>query len=205
MRTPVVWAEESFRALKKCDVIGTHAKRFGPPRLETHNDRFRALALTVVSQQLSGKAAESIFAKLENTVRKIEPQRILAASEETLRSAGLSGAKARTLKAISEAALDGLDLKRAEEWSDEELRSRLCEIKGIGPWTAEMFSMFCLGRPDVCSPGDLGLRKGLRLVYGLEGVPDPKVCEGLFERWRPWRTAASWYLWRVLEGENAAW
>ncbi len=205
MKTTVPWADESFKKLKRCEVLGAHAKRFGPPQIQPHNDRFRALALTVVSQQLSGKAADSIFSKLETKVKKVEPKRILAASEETLRSAGLSGAKARTLQAISEASLGGMKLEKMDGLDDSEIRARLCEVKGVGPWTAEMFLMFCLGRPDVLSPGDLGLRKGLRVVYRLDEVPEPGRCEELFEVWRPWRTAASWYLWRILEGENATW
>lgn len=205
MRVPVAWADESFRALKKCNVLGNHVKRHGPPALRIYKDRFRALTLTIVSQQLSGKAADSIFARLEERVGKIEPQSILQTDDDVLRGVGLSKAKTQTFKAVSAAALDRLNLKQMHKLHDDEVRAALCEIKGIGPWTAEMFLMFALGRPDILSPGDLGLRKGLAVVYGLDRAPDPNDCSALFERWRPWRTAASWYLWKVAKGEEPAW
>lgn len=205
MRFAVEWADESFRALKKCAVLGNYVKRHGPPVLKIYKDRFYALTFIVVSQQLSGKAADSIFSRLKERVGKIEPRSISSVDDGVLRGIGLSGAKTRTLKAVSSAVSDGMDLQAMDKLEDDEIRARLCEIKGIGPWTAEMFLMFALGRPDVVSVGDLGLRKGLAAVYGLESVPEPKMSGELFERWRPWRTAASWYLWRIVGGDEPAW
>ena len=92
-----------------------------------------------------------------------------------------------------------MNLEKVDHLSDDEIRDALVKIKGIGPWTAEMFLIFGLGRPDVFSAGDLGLRKGLKIVYQLEELPEQKECAELFEPWRPYRSAASWYLWRAME------
>ncbi len=198
MRRPVQWAGESHTALRRDKVIGRWAERFGPPSLFLSDDLFKNLAAAIVSQQLSGRAAETIFSRLEKVVHPIESKTVKKAGLERIRSAGLSGNKAKSLLALADAAENNLDLHSLRETPDEDVIERLCEVCGVGRWTAEMFLIFSLGRPDVMSAGDLGLRKGLQLVYELEDLPEPVQCEGLFARWSPWRSAASWYLWEAV-------
>ena len=195
----VTWADESHSALSNDRLLGKHAQKHGPPQIRLDKDPFRALSGIVVGQQLSGKAAKSIFSKLETLIGQTCPRAILNSSHERLREAGLSNAKANTLVALAESAGNGLCFKKISKMTDDEIRTELTKIKGIGPWSAEMFLMFTLGRPDVLSVGDLGLRKGLMKVHRLKEMPESKACGALFERWRPWRTAAAWYLWRTLE------
>jgi len=205
MSRNVSWARKSHEFLCEDKRLGKIAQAVGPPQIKLRGDPFQLLVQSVTGQQLSGRAAETIYRRTCELVGEIAPDRILNHSPDSLRTAGLSYAKAATLRAISEAALSGLDFDHLESMSDEEVSTRLTKIKGIGPWTAEMFMIFALGRPDVMSPGDLGLRKGLKLVYRKRELPGPKDCEKLYKPWRPYRSAASWYLWRAIEGENATW
>ena len=125
---------------------------------------------------------------------------MIAADPQDLRDAGLSWSKVSYFRDLAERVLDGeLDLKRLPELSDEEVIEELTAIKGIGRWTAEMFLIFHLGRPDVLSTGDLGIRKGAQLAYGLEEMPAPAELEQMGEAWRPHRTIACLYLWRSLD------
>ncbi len=195
----VNWAEESHDYLSKDKLLGKYVVQHGPPQIKPDKDPFRSLSGIVVGQQLSGKAAQSIFSKLESIIGNTCPDSILKVPHEKLREAGLSNAKAQTLVALARSANDGMCFKRISKMDDDEIKQELTKIKGIGPWSAEMFLMFTLGRPDVLSTGDLGLRKGLMKVHRLKEMPEPKRCENLFERWRPYRTAACWYLWRTLE------
>ncbi|MEO6808716.1 MAG: DNA-3-methyladenine glycosylase [Isosphaeraceae bacterium] len=173
----------------------------GPCRLRPRRDRFGTLVRAIIGQQISTKAAASIDARL----RAIggtphDPVKLLDLGLETIRTAGLSGVKAGYLLNLSEAVADGrLPLKRIGTWTNEEIIAQLTTIKGIGLWTAEMFLVFALNRPDVLSVGDLGVRVGLRNHHALAEVPHPKQCEALAEPWRPYRTVAMWYLWRGLE------
>lgn len=198
-RRLVPWSQSAFIALSRDAILGETARRNGPPRLRVYTNPFCALIRTVIGQQLSGKAASSIFSRLQSHVGVIEPMRLTATKPSDLRSCGLSVAKCETIRCVAQACCSGLDFRQLRRMSDEELRSVLLAIKGIGPWTVDMFLMFALGRPDVMSTGDLGLRKGLRNVYKLDELPRPKECGAMFERWRPWRTAAGWYLWRAAE------
>lgn len=198
-RRLVPWSQSAFVALSRDSILGKVVREHGPPKLRVYTDPFAALVATIVGQQLSGKAASSIFARLQSHVGEIEPTRLTATKPSDLRSCGLSSAKCETIRGVAQACCNGLDFRRLRRMDDEELRSALLAMKGIGPWTVEMFMMFALGRPDVMSAGDLGLRKGLRNVYQLSDLPRPDECCEMFERWRPWRTAASWYLWRAAE------
>lgn len=195
----VAWAQLSYEHLAKDEYLGSTAIANGPPQIEVRKNHFEMLIRSVVGQQLSGTAARAIYQKFKNTVGEVAAKNILNHDEQVLRGAGLSGAKASTIHGICRAALDGLDFRKITRLSDEEIAERLTKIKGIGPWTVEMFLIFSLGRPDVFSPGDLGLRKGLKVVYQLEELPTPKEAEELARLWSPYRSAASWYLWRVIE------
>ncbi len=195
----VPWAEESHTFLAKDPRLGAVAIAHGAPNIEIRTGLFGLLVRSIVGQQLTGKAAETIYARLKKAVGAITPRRLLKHEESEFRTVGLSGSKTGTILGLARVALEGLDLDNVDHLSDDEIKETLVKIKGIGPWTAEMFLIFGMGRPDVFSAGDLGLRKGLKIVYQLEELPEPKACEALFEPWRPYRSAASWYLWRAIE------
>jgi DNA-3-methyladenine glycosylase II len=129
------------------------------------------------------------------------PQQILAASDLALREAGLSYAKAASMKDLAQKTIEGIvpTIEEAHALSDEELVTRLISVKGIGAWTVEMFLMFRLGRPDVLPIHDYGVQKGFALTYGKKFMPKPRELAAFGERWRPYRTVASWYMWRAIE------
>jgi len=163
---------------------------------------YEALARAIVGQQLSTKAARSIWERLVEILGGTFPQPsgLLAVDDETIRGAGLSRSKVAFLRDLAERVTDGrLDLERLGELSDEDIIAALTEIKGVGPWTAEMFLIFHLGRPDVVSTGDLGIRRAVQIEYGLEDLPGPTDLERIAEPWRPHRTLACLYLWRSLD------
>jgi 3-methyladenine DNA glycosylase/8-oxoguanine DNA glycosylase len=166
---------------------------------------YAALAEAIVSQQLSGKAAATIYGRVcalfPGGRGGPRPEQILAASDEVLRSAGLSGAKARALRDLAERSLAGEipSLAKAHRLDDDALVERLTAVRGIGRWTVEMFLIFRLGRPDVLPVDDYGVRKGFALAYGLRDLPGPRELGLHGERWAPFRTVASWYLWRVAD------
>jgi DNA-3-methyladenine glycosylase II len=164
-------------------------------------DGYEAIARAIVGQQLSTKAAASIWGKLVDAFggRMPEPAELLAADDDVLRGAGLSRAKVGFLRDLATRIAEGkLDLKRLPELSDEDVIAQLIEIHGVGRWTAEMFLIFHLGRPDVVSTGDLGIRRAVQTEYGLGELPAPAELERIAEPWRPHRTLACLYLWRSL-------
>jgi DNA-3-methyladenine glycosylase II len=181
--------------------------RIGPCRLRPSNDRFGILVRAIVGQQISSKAAASINRRLldlQGAPRHL-PEALLALGIDGVRNAGLSGVKASYVLNLSEAADSGrLGLSRIGRLADAEIVARLTEIRGIGPWTAEMFLIFALARPDVLSVGDLGVRVGIRDHYALGDLPGPRDCVALAEPWRPFRSVAMWYLWRGIDTPAAA-
>ncbi|QRN95095.1 DNA-3-methyladenine glycosylase 2 family protein [Archangium violaceum] len=195
------------RALAKADpVLGELMKRVGPFTMKVNSIQspFLALAESIVYQQLTGKAAATIFGRVcerVGTGKRFTPEAVLAHPVEGLREAGLSGAKTAALKDLAAKALEGEvpTLARAKRMSDAELVEHLIKVRGIGQWTVEMLLIFRLGRPDVLPVDDYGIRKGFMLTYGLSELPRPKELLAHGERWRPWRTVASWYLWRSLD------
>jgi DNA-3-methyladenine glycosylase II len=165
-------------------------------------DAYQALARAIVGQQLSTKAAASIWRRVTELFdhRTPLPAELIEIDGEELRRAGLSWAKVGFLKDLAERVEDGrLALDRLNELADEDVIAELIEIKGIGRWTAEMFLIFHLGRPDVVSIGDLGIRRAVQLAYGMDELPDPTQMERISEPWRPHRTLACLYLWRSLD------
>lgn len=165
-------------------------------------DPYEALARAIVGQQLSTKAARSIWNRLVDILggKLPKPAELLAIDPETIRSAGLSRSKVNFLLDLAGRIDDRrLDLARLADLSDEDIVAELIEIKGVGPWTAEMFLMFHLGRPDVVSTGDLGIRRAVQIEYGLDDLPGPTDLERIAEPWRPHRTLACLYLWRSLD------
>jgi len=169
-------------------------------------DPYEAIARAIVGQQLSTKAARSIWERLLEILggRLSPPAELLATDPETIRGAGLSRSKVSFLLDLAERIDDGrLDLGRLADLSDEDIVAELTEIKGVGPWTAEMFLMFHLGRPDVVSTGDLGIRRAVQIEYGLDDLPGPTDLERIAEPWRPHRTLGCLYLWRSLDNTPA--
>jgi DNA-3-methyladenine glycosylase II len=165
-------------------------------------DHYGALVRTIVGQQLSTRAARAIYERLTARYggRAPTPEEILADDPDALRtSAGLSYAKVRYLRSLAEHALDGsLQLDRLGGLSDEEVIAELTAVSGIGLWSAHMFLMFHLQRPDVLPVGDLGIRKAIQRAYGLPELPGPAEMERIAQPWRPHRSVASLFLWRLL-------
>src|SRR5882762_174662 len=165
---------------------------------------YEALLEAIAYKSISGKAAATIYGRvkaLSATGRAPTPQEMLKLRKPVLRKAGLSGAKVLAMKDLAKKTIDGVvpTLEQAEKLSDEELVERLDSVRGIGAWTVEMFLIFRLGRPDVLPIHDLGVKKGWSVAYGKKHMPKPKELLAFGERWRPYRTVASWYLWRAFE------
>ena len=174
----------------------------GVDRRGSRTDPYEALARAIVGQQLSTKAAASIWSKLLDQFggSTPTPEQILRKRRTTLRKAGLSNAKVEFLRDLAAHVEDGrLDLKRLADLSDEDITAELIEVKGIGLWTAEMFLIFHLGRLDVVSAGDLGIRRAIQIAYGLDELPGLEEVERIAAPWRPHRTLACLYLWRSLD------
>jgi DNA-3-methyladenine glycosylase II len=171
------------------------------------DDLYGALVRTIAGQQLSVKAARAIYGRLTARFdgRTPTPEEILADDPDELRvAAGFSRAKTAYLRSLAEHVVNGeLELDRLAELSDEEVLRELTAVKGIGEWSAHMFLMFTLHRPDVLAVGDLGIRNAVRAAYGLAALPKPAELEQLAEPWRPYRTRACLYLWRSLDNEPA--
>jgi len=196
------WREAVAHLSAADPVLRAHIARVGPCRLEPRRGRshFGSLARAIVFQQLSGKAAETIHGRFAALFpRAPRPEDVLAVPEAALRGAGLSRAKAKSVRALAAAAAGGdLRLPVPATWEDERVLAALTRVHGIGPWTAQMFLMFHLARPDVLPTGDLGLRKAVERAYRKRGL-DARRLEKIARPWRPWRTVATWYLWRSLD------
>ena len=176
--------------------------RDGRPGRDEH---YGALVRAIVGQQLSVSAARAIYGRLTDRFggRTPTPAEILAEDPEELRAAaGLSRAKAGFLRSLAEHVISGaLSLERLDDLSDEEVITELIAVKGLGTWTAHMFLMFHLERPDVLATGDLGIRRAIERAYELDGLPDAAAIERIAEPWRPYRSLACRYLWRSLQNE----
>ena len=189
-------------------VMAGFVERFGPCRMTPWaNEPFSALVNSVISQQLSVKAADTIAKRCLQVAGRGErfvPKKLLDASDETLRSCGLSGAKVRYIKGIADAAQrKQVNFAQLRQMSDDELIKALTAFSGIGVWTAEMLMIFAFGHPDIMSLGDLGLRRGVETIYELDHAPSDRVILGAAETWRPYRSVASWYLWRAWEEKQS--
>ncbi|MGE3276933.1 MAG: DNA-3-methyladenine glycosylase [Vicinamibacterales bacterium] len=196
--------EKARRHLRRSDpVMAGLIRRVGACRLGDHAafDPFASLTRSIASQQLSIKAADTIFGRFCDLFpgRLPVPAALLALDDAPLRAAGFSRPKISFLRDLAARVDDGrLDLVALRTLPDEEALARLVEVKGIGRWTAEVFLMFRLERPDLFPVDDVGLVRAVRLAYGLRGQPKPARLLRLAEPWRPYRTVASWYLWQSL-------
>ncbi len=190
------------------DKLARLIKRAGPCRIEkaTHFEPFESLLSSIAHQQLNGKAAETILGRLKAKLGDglggwPTPQKILSARMPSLRACGFSRNKGLAIKDLAAKTLDGTvpTAKALHTLHEEEIVERLIAVRGIGRWTVEMMLMFRLGRLDVLPVDDFGVRKGFSLLYGKKEMVKPKELLALGEAWRPYRSVASWYMWRVLD------
>jgi DNA-3-methyladenine glycosylase II len=211
MKPALKWSADD-RALMRADkVLKRVMEEKGPldPEIDRRGSRpdpFEAVARAIVGQQLSTKAARTIYERLTALFgdRTPTPQELLDADPDSLRQAGLSRAKVGYLRSLAEHVLDGeLQLDRIAELPDEDVAAQLIAVKGLGQWTADMFLIFHLRRPDVLPVGDLGIRRAVQIAYGLPELPAPAELTRIAEPWRPHRSLASLLLWRSLDNEPA--
>jgi DNA-3-methyladenine glycosylase II len=192
-------ADPTLKAI--IDEIGVDG--LGDPRAGRPDDHYGALVRSIVGQQLSTKAARSIYGRLTDRFggRTPTPQEVLADDPDELKAAaGLSRAKVKYLRSLAEHVIEGsLELERLDDLPDEQVIAELVTVKGLGTWSADMFLMFHLGRPDVLPTGDLGIRRAVMNRYRLRKLPDPKRLEKIAKPWIPHRTLACRYLWRSLD------
>jgi DNA-3-methyladenine glycosylase II len=176
--------------------------------LNPHREYYQALTESIIGQQLSVKAADSI----ERRFRELfdgkfpTPEQILTKTPEDLRAVGFSWAKAAYIRDLAQHIKDGkVRFDKLDSQSNQEIIAELTDVKGVGEWTAHMFLIFCLGRLDVLPTGDLGIRNGIRSLYGLDTAPSPQQVIELAERnkWHPYESVASWYIWRALDNAPA--
>jgi DNA-3-methyladenine glycosylase II len=199
--TPGYWNDAKKYLSKNDPVMRAVIRAYQGEAMHLRGKGFQTLARAIVGQQISVKAADSIWRKFVVAVGgKVTPERVANAAAETLRPCGLSAAKVIYLHALANHFLEnGKSIKRWPQMEDEAIIRELVSIKGIGRWTAEMFLIFHLARPDVFPIADLGLLKGIYRLYNKnEEMPRAQVMR-LAERWRPWRSVATWYLWRSLD------
>jgi DNA-3-methyladenine glycosylase II len=178
------------------------------PQLRKRPPGFEGLAWIVLGQQVSTASATAIWGRLRAILEPATPQRFLELSDEDLRAAGLSAGKVRTLRAVATEVIEGrLPLGELQNVPVDEAHNLLTQVKGIGPWTADVYLLFCLGHPDAFPSGDLAVQEAARLAYGLEQRPDAKALNALAESWRPWRGVAAKVLWayyRVIKAREGA-
>ena len=193
-------AAEALRQ-KDPDLVETLMAVGGPPPLRRREPGFAGLAAIIVSQQVSVASANAIFGRLEARIAPLDAVRLAAATEDDLRACGLSSPKIRALRALAEAVADrGLDLEGLARLDAEDAHAALIAVKGVGPWTADIFLLFCLGHPDAFPAGDLALQEAAKLALGLKARPDAARLERIAERWRPWRGVAARMLWAYYRG-----
>jgi DNA-3-methyladenine glycosylase II len=189
--------------LRKADpVLGGLIAKVGPYQLTTREPNFETLCRSIVYQQVSGKAAATIFARLAKAVgRRFSARALLSLTPAELRACGLSQQKASYVRDLAQRVVSRqLDFRKLRALSDEEVIERLTEVKGVGVWTAQMFLIFALERPNVLPTLDLGVRNAVSKAYGLEIHPKPADLARIAEPWHPYCSVATWYLWRSLDG-----
>jgi DNA-3-methyladenine glycosylase II len=195
---------EAIVHLQRADpVMREIIQQVGAYRIEFRDPSFETLVKSIVYQQLSGRVASVIFNRLVAAAGgKLTPGSILKLRPVRLRAAGLSGQKTLYIRDLARHTRDRrVIFEELAALGDEEVTERLTQVKGIGVWTVHMFLIFALRRPNVLPTGDLGIRNAIRKAYGMVELPKPAEIETLAEPWRPYRTVASWYLWRSLEGD----
>ena len=206
MKDPI---KKSVTALRRHQKFTTLMRRHGPPELKRGGNVFKALTRSIVYQQLSGKAAATIFKRFLGLFPKGKfptPEQVQKVPFAKLRSVGLSGQKATYVLDLAKKFADGsIKHRKLSKMTNDEVVEHLTQVKGIGEWTVHMFLIFTLNRPDVFPTGDLGVRKGFQKLYGLRSLPSPETMEKLAKPWREHATVASWYLWKIVDTEEGDW
>ncbi len=197
--------KRGLAVLAKADPVMARLASEGiTPQLRKRPPGFEGLAWIVVGQQVSTASASAIWGRLRTILEPATPEIFRRLSDEDLRTAGLSSGKVRTLRAVAADILEGrLPLDELHNLPADEAHSLLTRVKGIGPWTADVYLLFCLGHPDAFPSGDLAVQEAARLAYGLEQRPDAKALDALAERWRPWRGVAAKVLWAYYRAIKA--
>lgn len=199
-------AAAAYRHLRAVDpVVGALIDEHGPYRPRPAMDHYESLLRTILFQQLHGKAASAIQERWKALYggRYPTPTELLATTDEAFRGCGISRQKTGYMRDVAERLLSGaLDFRHFEQLSDEEIVAQITAVKGLGEWSAHMFLMFQLGRPDVLPVGDFGVRNGMRLAYGLEEMPTPARAKEIGAPWAPYRSVGAWYMWRAVEGDT---
>ena len=191
-----VWWGEAHAFLLDDELLGPVVREHGPDGITSRGDLFQTLVRSIVGQQISVLAADAIWGRLVDHLGEVTPQAVLNTDQASIAACGLTRPKASYIHGLAEQSEDLLE-QPWNEMSDEAIRKHLVKFRGIGPWTAEMLLMFHFLRPDVFSLGDIGLIRGTQRL-----VPEAETKEAvgaIAERWRPYRTAAAWYLWRILD------
>ena len=200
------WNIDALQYLCKADSnLEKIIKVVGKYSIKIRNDPFQSLIESIIYQQLAGKAANAIYNRFINYYgnKEITPARILNSSNDNLKKVGLSNRKIDYLKDLASHIYDGrINLEELPTMNDEEIINKLVNVKGIGRWTSEMFLIFSLGRQDVLPVTDLGVRKAIQKVYSLSELPKPNTMMQIAEPWRPYRSIATWYLWKSLSNFN---
>jgi DNA-3-methyladenine glycosylase II len=196
-------AAAAYRHLRAADpVVAALIEEHGPYRPRPAMDHYESLLRTILFQQLHGKAASAIQDRWMSLYgdRYPTPSELLATTDEAFRAVGISRQKTGYMRDVATRLLSGaLDFRHFDELPDEEIVSQITAVKGLGEWSAHMFLMFQLGRPDVLPVGDFGVRNGMRLAYGLAEMPAPARAREIGAAWAPYRSVGSWYMWRAVE------
>ena len=190
------WWDEAHSFLLKDELLGPVVEQFGPDGITSRDDLFQTLVRSIVGQQISVLAADAIWGRVVDHLGEVTPDAVLATDQASIAACGVTRPKASYIYGLAENATELLN-QPWEEMSDEAIMKHLVKFRGIGPWTAEMLLMFHFLRPDVFSLGDIGLIRGTQRL-----VPEAETKEDvgkIAERWQPYRTAAAWYLWRILD------
>lgn len=203
-----VVAEAAEYLGKNDPILGKVIKKSGPCTIRPHTNYYQELVDSIISQQLSVKAAAAIEGRFREMFggKFPSPEQILTKDVEELRAIGFSYAKGRYVQDLAQHIIDGkVKFDTIDSLSNEEVIAELTAVKGIGEWTAHMFLMFCMGRSDVLPVGDLGIRNGIRALYGLEKAPTPDEVSDIAKKnnWYPYESIASWYVWASLDNKPA--
>ncbi|MGI0097902.1 MAG: DNA-3-methyladenine glycosylase family protein [Nitrosopumilaceae archaeon] len=194
--------KKAVKFLKKDPKFAKIIMQVGDYNVKITKNRYQALVEAIISQQLSGSAANSIIKKFRKLYKSKfpKPRDVIKTSDSKLRTTGLSKMKIVCIKELSKKIESKeLNMRKISTQSDEQVIEVLTDVKGIGRWTAEMFLIFSLGRLDILPVGDLGLKKGIQSMYSLKDLPEKEQIEQLTESWKPYRTVATWYLWKSLQ------
>ena len=199
--------EAGIDLLKKDKNMQVLINKFGRPDLNPRQDYFQSLLRSIVFQQLSGKAAQTIYERFVNLIPKTSnlcPNEVLKLDKDEMRKAGLSFRKIDYVRNLADYFNNNsFQNKDVEKMSDQEISKELIQIKGIGQWTVDMFLMFTLNRADILPCKDLGIQKGIMKILNMKNLPSKKEMENCSRKWRPYRTIACWYLWRMVDDKFA--